>query len=88
MKIEFHNAHGNQLILSLSKEEAAWLISDVTKSLLLTSKSDVSHYASFKIKFENDDDRWVPTDFDIVVDGDPVKSEDVGCQSIRDTIYS
>jgi len=71
MKIEYHNAHGNQLILSLTPQEATEMISKITTALDKTVLSDVSYYVTFKTEFENDDDRWVPTDLDVVVEGNP-----------------
>ena len=80
MKIEYHNAHGSQLILKLTKNEAVEMINGLAASLLKTNLTDISHYVKFKTEFENDNDRWVPTDLDVLVEGDRRKTERDGCQ--------
>ncbi len=70
MKIEYHNAHGDQLILMLTKQEAVDMINGLSTALLKTNLTDVSHYVTFKTEFKNDNNRWMPTDLDILVEGD------------------
>jgi len=67
MRIEYHNAHGNQLILTLTEREAIDVIHQVSTALTMMLKTNTSHYAEFKTEFENDNDRWVPTDLDVMV---------------------
>jgi len=67
MRIEYHNAHGRQLILTLTEREAIDMLHKISTSLNLMLTTNVSHYAVFKTEFENDDDRWVPTDLDVMV---------------------
>ena len=73
MKIEFHNAHGDQLVLTLNRVEAAHLISKITQALGAVLSTEVVHYAEFDTVFENDNDRWEPTKLDIVVEADSDK---------------
>jgi hypothetical protein len=80
MRIEYHNAHGSQLVLTLSKNEAVEMINGLSTALLKTNLTDVSHYAGFKIEFENDNNRWVPTDLDVLVEGDRITTENIGCK--------
>ena len=79
MRIEYHNAHGNQLILTLTKEEARDMIGDLAVALTKVNVTDVSHYAEFQTEFENDDDVYRPTKLDIMVEGDKFKTERDGC---------
>src|SRR5271155_1656050 len=79
MRIEYHNAHGNQLVLTLTKQEAHDMIADLAVALSKTNFTDVSHYVEFKTEFENDNDRWVPTKLDVLVEGDKFKTERDGC---------
>ena len=81
MKIEKHNAHGMQLLVSLSPKEVWQLIKKLAQTNNMVAQADVSHYVTIACEFEDDNDRWVPTDFTIVVVGNPAKSEEVGCQS-------
>lgn len=80
MKVEYHNAHGSQLVLTLTPREAVEVFARANAALLKTLDTDVSHYATFKAEFENDNDRWVPTDLCVLVEGDPVTTENVGCK--------
>lgn len=70
MKIEFHHGHGNQLIMRLNTYEAAKLLSGVSKSLNKVLGTKVRHYTKFETEFEDDNDRWEPTELDIVVQED------------------
>jgi hypothetical protein len=70
MRIEYHNAHGEQLILSLTPREATWMVSKITTALDMTLDTEISHYATFKTEFENDNNRWVPTEFNVLIEGD------------------
>lgn len=79
MKIEYHNGHGDQLILTLTKNEAVEMINQLAATLLKTNLTDVSHYARLKIEFENDNNRWVPTNLDVLVEGDAFATRH-GCQ--------
>src|SRR5271170_4712064 len=80
MIIEYHNAHGSQLILTLTKQETVDLITDLSAALLKTNFTDVSHYVEFKSQFENDDDVYRPTKLDIMVEGDETMTAARGCQ--------
>ncbi len=68
MKMEFHNAHGYQLILRLTEKQTVRMLSKVMSALVAAQSDGVNHYAKFDIEFENDNDRWEPTEFDIVVE--------------------
>ena len=70
MRIEYHNAHGEQLILRMTQHEAEKMISKINQVIDKTSNTRISHYAAFETEFENDNDRWLRTEFDIVVEGD------------------
>ena len=80
MRIEYHNAHGSQLVLTLTKNETVEMINGLATALLKTNLTDVSHYTTFKNEFENDNDHWVLTNLNVLVEGDPVTTENVGCK--------
>ena len=44
MKIEKHNAHGMQLLVSLSPTEVWQLIKKLTQTNNMVAQADVSHY--------------------------------------------
>ena len=69
MKIEFHNAHGNQLLVELKPLEALALAVKLIESTQKAGKigGNTNFYFSTPCAFENDNDRWVKTDFDVVV---------------------
>src|SRR5271170_1167888 len=80
MRIEYHNAHGNQLVLTLTKEEARDMIGDLAVALTKVNVTDVSHYVEFKSQFENDDNVYRPTNLDVLVEGDETMTVAHGCQ--------
>jgi hypothetical protein len=80
MKIEKHNAHGMQLVVTLSLSEAAQLLEKLARTLRLAGDTNVNHYVDIPCKFEDDNDQWVDTDFTVMVEGDPMMSEEAGCQ--------
>jgi len=80
MIIEYHNSHGNTLVLTLTKEEAQDMIGQLAVALRSTVRTDVSHYVEFKTQFENDNDVFRPTDLDIMVLGDETMTTARGCQ--------
>jgi hypothetical protein len=80
VKIEHHNAHGMQLVMLLSPVEALALARKLIDTASRVVETDLNHFVDMPCLFENDNDRWEPTDFDVVVEGNPVLSEDAGCQ--------
>ena len=82
MRIEYHNAHGNQLVLTLTKQEAHDMVADLAVAISKTNRTDVSHYLVFKTQFENDNDVYRPTDLDIIVEGDETMTAARGCQPV------
>ena len=71
MRIEKHNAHGMQLIMVITPEEALSLIEKLSKATGLTIAFEGSgHYIKQSCLFEDDNDRWETADFDVVVTPD------------------
>jgi hypothetical protein len=68
MKIEYHNAHGDQLILTLTEREAIDMLHKISTALAMMLNTNIGHYVTFKTEFENDNDCWVPTELDILVE--------------------
>jgi hypothetical protein len=68
VKITYHNAHGEQLVFTLSETEVIQMIRQMVTAVAMMKETQIDHYVTFKVQFENDNDRWVDTDLDIVVD--------------------
>lgn len=68
MKIEKHNAHGMQLLINLTPVEAIAFARKIVDTAQRSMETVVNHYVSIPCQFEDDNDRWVPTDLDIVVE--------------------
>lgn len=69
MKIAKHNAHGMQLLMELKPLEALALAVKLIESAQKAGKigGNTNFYFSMPCAFEDDNDRWVKTDFDVVV---------------------
>jgi hypothetical protein len=69
VKIEKHNAHGMQLLVELKPLEALALAVKLIESAQKAGKigGTTNFYFSTPCAFEDDNDRWVKTDFDVVV---------------------
>lgn len=75
MKVEKHNAHGMQLVVTLgAPEEALALAAKLVETATKAMKTGSSHYVSLPCAFEDDDDRWHKTDFAVVVEGSALGS--------------
>jgi hypothetical protein len=72
VKIEKHNAHGMQLLVELKPLEALALAVRLIESAQKAGKigGSTNFYFSTPCAFEDDNDRWVKTDFDVVVQAD------------------
>jgi len=81
MKIEKHNSHGMELVVTMTLDEADDLIAKVSGVAATRAETDLNTYVSIPCQFEDDNNRWVATDFTLMVEGDPVKSENAGCQA-------
>lgn len=80
MILEYHNGHGSQLVLKLTKQETVDMINALSAALLKTNFTDVTHYVEFQTLFENDNDVYATTAFDVFVEGDPTTTENIGCK--------
>ena len=69
MKIEKHNAHGMQLLVRLSVNEALELVEKLLKTGRLVAGTDIDHYVTLPCQFEDDNDKWVPTELALMVEG-------------------
>ena len=77
MRVEYHNAHGSQLVLSLTQSEAEDMLRRLLKATLMTpSDTGAGHYVDFKCYFENDNDHYSVTTLSMLVEGEP----SAGCQ--------
>lgn len=74
MKIEKHNAHGMQLIVCLSVKETLELVEKLLKTSRLSAGTDLNYYVTLPCEFEDDNDKWVPTDLTLVVDDNKSES--------------
>lgn len=71
MRVEKHNAHGMQLLITVTPAEALLLIEKLSKAVGLTIASERDgHYFGQPCLFEDDNEKWVETDFDVVVTRD------------------
>jgi hypothetical protein len=81
VKIAKHNAHGMQLLVELKPLEALALAVKLIESAQKAGRigGTTNFYFSTPCAFEDDNDRWVETDFDVVVQGFDVdaNSDDV-----------
>lgn len=68
MKIEKHNAHGMQLLVRLSVNEALALVEKLLKTGRLAAGTDFNYYVTLPCEFEDDNDKWVPTDLTLMVE--------------------
>lgn len=75
MKVEKHNAHGLELVVTLSQEEAAVFVSKLTTTLRLVRDKDVNHAIHLPCLFEDDNNRWEETEFTVVVERDVRKAD-------------
>jgi hypothetical protein len=69
MKIEKHNAHGMQLIVCLSVSEVLELVEKLSKTGNMVTRTDLNYYVTIPCEFEDDNDKWVPTDLTLAVEG-------------------
>jgi hypothetical protein len=76
MKIEKHNSHGLQLSVTLTPAEALTMARKLleTAQRALEVKSPVNYYVTVPCLFEDDNERWEPTDFTVSVgSGNPIE---------------
>lgn len=76
IRIEKHNAHGLQLVVSLKPGDVPELIKKLTQAVKLAKKTKVNHYAHFDVQFEDDNNRWESCSFVLSVDVDPNDQHD------------
>jgi hypothetical protein len=57
MRIERHDAHGEQLVVFLSQKEAVDLLEKLAKTTKLAMGTDITHCVELPCEFENDNDR-------------------------------
>lgn len=67
MRIAKHNAHGMQLLVELTPGEALALAVKLIETARVAQGNLDNYYFSTPCGFEDDNDRWVATDFDIVI---------------------
>lgn len=79
MKIEKHNAHGMQLLVKIKPLEALMLAVKLIESAQKAGKigGTTNFYFSTPCAFEDDNDRWVKTDFDVVVQNHEGNADDL-----------
>ena len=68
MKIEKHDAHGMELLVRVSPLEALELAERLARTAQSVLQKQRDHYTRTPCEFEDDNDRWVETDFDILVE--------------------
>ena len=68
MKIEKHNAHGLQLVVTISRDEALNINTQLRKAINFSAQTGVDHFIRFASLFEDDNDKWEPTEFAIVIE--------------------
>lgn len=73
MKIEKHNGHGMQLAVTLKPSEALSLAAKLLETAQKALDTDINTYVSVPCHFEDDNDRYVPTDFSVLVLGDDMR---------------
>ena len=64
IKVEKHNAHGLNLVVTLSKSDADNLIARLINATQLRDKN----YVELQCVFEDDNDRWEPCELDFNVE--------------------
>lgn len=79
MKIEKHNSHGMELVVTFTPVEAREFIEKLFKAYSLTVETKFNHYVTTPCEFEDDNDKWVPTDFTFQVE-DGLKANH-GCRA-------
>jgi hypothetical protein len=67
MKVEKHNSHGLQLSVALTPAEALTLARKLLETAGRVLETGINHYVNVSCQFEDDNDRWVETDFTVTV---------------------